>query len=316
MNRITKFSIVLLSVLLSSIIIADLSKGVLISDQLEIQNGSYVEGKVFYSDGMVTDELFSNTTIKVEDIFNTTDTNEKLIQISVNQVIQPDFYTYYPSFLENQTNFEVTHLVFYDNRTTFLTYARLLVGNSTDSMEFSLLGYTKISEMLDINNTRITFANGTTFTWGSASPAVYSSMAGYVGFFQGFGLFLTIEYEWTLLGISPFANVGDTVNYNIIKGDVVAKPPVTSSLGKSYDTIQVKYVGTSLFGWMDFPEVNAYYDIETGFLIKLVEGTGSNKFEFVPGKIKFGSGLPFPTAGLILGLATIGLIAYFNKKKR
>ena len=164
MNRKAKFSIALLTILVSSIMIADLSKGVLISDQLEILNGSYVEGKVLYSDGgPVVDDLFSYATIKVDDIFTTTDTSEKLMQITVSQEIQPDYYYHYFNYIENETKIEMTHLVFYDNRTTFRAFARIFVDNGTESIEVSLLGATKISELMDFNRTKITFANGTSF---------------------------------------------------------------------------------------------------------------------------------------------------------
>ncbi len=315
MNKKTQLSIALLSLLVCSIMFADLTKGVLISDQLEVKNGSYVEGKVFKSNSTHTDELFSYTTITVENIFTTADTSEKLIQISIAQDLQPDFYSSYVGFLENTFKFEMTHLVFYDNRTTFLPMARIYLANTTESVEISLLGYTKISEMMDINNTKVTFANGTSYILGSASLAIYSILSGYINYFSCFEYFLSIEYEWTLLAISPIANIGDTVNYNSVLGNIVGKPAVTTSLGESYDTIQVKYVGTSLFGMWDATEVNAFYDIETGFLIKIIEEDSSVKYEFIPGEIKFGSALPFPTVGIVLGLAAIGLIAYYYKKK-
>lgn len=316
MNKKIKFSIALLSVLISSIIIADLSKGVLISDQLEINNGSYVEGKVFYSDGGVTDDLFSYATITVEDIFTTTDTSEELIQIKVAQEMQPDYGFRYFNYLFNESKVEMTHLVFYDNRSTFQAYARVYVENGTDSLEISTLGYTKISELMDVNNTKVTVTNGTSYVLGSMSIDEYIVFIPFLADFFGWIDFFVDEYEWTLLGISPVANVGDTVNFNIFKGDVVGKPAVTTSLGKSYDTIHVKIMDTSLFGWDNFPEVNAYYDIETGFLIKIVEESPSYKYEFVPGEIKLSSGIPFSTTGIILGLAAIGLIAYFSKKKK
>ena len=315
MNKKTQLSISLLSLLMCSIMFADLTKGVLISDQLEVKNGSYVEGKVFKSNSTLTDELFSYTTITVENIFTTADTSEKLIQISIAQDLQPDFYSSYPGFLLDTSKFEMTHLVFYDNRTTFLPMARIYLANATESVEISLLGYTKISEMMDINNTKVTFSNGTSYILGSASLSIYSILSGYINYFSCFEYFLSIEYEWTLLTISPIANIGDTVNYNNVLGNVVGKPAVTTSLGESYDTIQVKYVGTSLFGMWDATEVNAFYDIETGFLIKIIEEDSSVKYEFIPGEIKFGSALPFPTAGIVLGLAAIGLIAYYYKKK-
>jgi hypothetical protein len=316
MNKKVKFSIVLLSVLISSILIADLSKGVLISDQLEIKNGSYVDGKVFYSDGGVTDDLFSYARIQVEDIFTTTDTSDKLIQINVAHEMQPDYGNFYFAYLFNETKVEMTHLAFYDNRTTLLAFARVYVENGTDSLEITNLGYTKMSELLDVNNTKITVTNGTSYTLGSMTLAQYIYFGPYLSDYFGWQFFLVDEYQWTILGISPIANVGDTVNYNKIKGDVVGKPAVTSSLGKSFDTINVKYTGTSLIGWDDFIEVNAYYDIETGFLIKIVEEDIGVKFEFIPGEIKFSSGIPFSTTGIVLGLAVIGLIAYFIRKKK
>lgn len=318
MNRITKFSIVLLSILMSSIIIADLSKGVLISDQLEINNGSYVEGKIFYSDAMVTDDLFSYATIKVDDIFTTTDTSEKLIQINILHEVQPDYMGFYFGYLINSSKVEMTHLVFYDNRTTFLAFGRLYVENGTDSLEITNLGYTKISEFSDINNTKVTVTNGTSYTLGSMTIDQYVYFLPYLNDYFGWQSFLAVEYEWTLLGISPIANVGDTVNYNKFKGDVVGKPAVTTSTGESYDTIHVKYTDTSLLGWNDFIDVDAYYEIETGFLIKLVEddlGLGM-KYEFIPGEIKLSSGIPFSTVGLVMGLMAIGLVVYFNRRKK
>ena len=316
MNRKTQISIVLLSLLVCSIISADLTKGVLISDQLEIKTGSYVDGKVFFSSSIITEELFSYTKITVEDIFTTTDTGDKLIQIKIAQELQPDFYNAYFHFVYNESIFDVTHLIFYDNRTTFTPMARVYSANATHSMEVSLLGYTKASEISEINNTRVTYGNGTSYVLGTAPPPIYSALYGYVATAFNYGIFKKIEYEWTLLGISPIANVGDTVNYNNVLGDVVGKPAVTTSLGESYDTIHVSYSGTALIGWWNAQEVNAYYDIETGFLIKIVEEDAFTKYEFVPGEINFGSLLPFPTVGVVLGLAVIGLIAYYFRRRK
>ena len=316
MNKKAKLSIALLSILVSSIMIADLSKGILISDQLEVLNGSYVEGKVLHSDGgSVVDDLFSYATIKVDDIFTTTDTSEKLIQVTVSQEIQPDYYSNYFNYINNESKVEMTHLVFYDNRTTFLAFARIFVDNGTESIEVSLLGATKISELMDFNRTKITYANGSSYVLSTMTPAQEASLSFILADFDYWINFFKIEYAWTIFGISPIANVGDTVNFAVALGDVVGKPPVTTSLGESMDTIHVKYTHMSIFGWWDAPEINAYYDIETGFLIKLVE-EGVVKFEFVPASVKLGSGIPFSTIGIVLGLAVIGLITYFVRKKK
>ncbi len=316
MNRKAKLSIALLSLLVCSIMVADLSKGILISDQLEVKNGSKVEGKIFLSTAVTTDALFAYATIEVEDYFTTSDTAEDVIQIKLSLEIQSDFYGNYFNYLSNESKVEMTHLILYDDRETFLPLARVYVENGTDSIELNRLGSIKKSELLDVNRTTITYANGTSYVLATIPYDVYTIIDNMLlDFFDWNDIFVML-YGWTLLGISPIANIGDTVNHYLNLGHVVAKPAVTTSTGKTYDTIQVKYQDNTLFGWFEAEEINAFYEIETGFLIKIIEEAKSETIEFVPGDIIWGSGVPFPTVGIVLGLAALGLITYFNRKKK
>lgn len=316
MKRKALISTVLLGVLITSILTADLSKGLLASDQLALNNGAYVEGKLFYTNTTVTDALVGYPTIKIENIFTPSDITDKVIQILFSVDLTSGTVPYL-GMIENEEKIEFTHLVFYDNRTTF-AMGRWYLQNATESIEISLLDQTTYSGLTNLNKTKITYKNGTTYIYENVLPsdAVYPEIADYM---QGFAIInwgFSMVYAWTLFGITPTANVGDNINHIDFLGDVIDKPAVVTSEGESYDTIHVLYQDNSLFGWWEAPELHIYYEASTGLLLRVVETDNVKTWEFVPGVVKLTAGIPFSTVGIVLGIAAIGLIAYYNKKKK
>ena len=126
-----------------------------------------------------------------------------------------------------------------------------------------------------------------------------------------------LYYAWTIFAISPTAILGDDISYYSILGEVVGTPAVTTSNGDSYDSIHVKYQSTHLFSmWGPGPVVNAYYEAASGLLIQIFEEYDNGIWKFFPGTITIVSGVPFSTTSVIIGLAVIGLITVFYRKKK
>ncbi len=316
MKRKTFMSIFLLGFLITSILAADLSKGLIASDQLALNNGAYVEGKLFFTNTTVTDALVGYPTIKVEDIFTPSDIPDKVVQILLSIDLTSEMLPHF-GMMENEEKFEFTHLVFYDNRTTFMI-GRWYMQNATESIEISILDQTTYAGLTNLNNTKITYKNGTTYTYGNVLPndAVYPEINDFMIVFALFSYGFSILYEWTLFGITPTANVGDQINFFDSLGVVIDKPAVVTSEGKSYDAIHVQYQDSSLFGWWDAPELHIYYEASTGLILRVVETDNVKTWEFVPGVVKLTAGIPFSTLGIVLGIATIGLIAVIKRKKK
>lgn len=316
MKRKAFISIFIVGFLITSILTADLSRGIIVSDQLALNNGAYVEGKLFYTNATVTDALVAYPTIKVENIYTPSDIPNKVIQILYSLDLTPGTIQYL-EMMENEEKIEFTHLVFYDNRTTFMI-GRLYMQNATESVEISVLDQTTYAGLTNLNNTKITYKNGTTYTYGNVLPndAVYPLIADVMLAFALLSYAFTLIYAWTILGISPTANVGDNINHVYVLGDVIDKPAVITSEGESYDSIHVLYQDSSLFGMWNAPELHIYYEASTGLVLRVVETDNIETWEFVPGAVKLTSGIPFPTVGIVLGFAVIGLIAYYYKKKK
>ncbi|MHA1407444.1 MAG: hypothetical protein ACTSSG_08700 [Candidatus Heimdallarchaeaceae archaeon] len=327
MNKKAKIlSLIVLGVLIPSIYFSALTKAVVASDQLELTKGTTVTGKVLYSNSTVTDELLYYSTLTVEDIFNLTDVNLNVVQFK-NALSIPSGSSD-PLGFGDVDMFELTSLFFEHNRTTILPAARIFIGNATYTVEISVLGhgYTKYSQFMNLNNTYITFKNGTSYRYGDVEPGDmgYYDITMYMLIYAILNYGLVQYYKWTLWAISPTANVGDKINYVDTDSDVDAlgtvidMPAVTTSNGDSYDTIHVKYAYTYLFGYWDAPEVNAYYDAKTGMLLRVIESDGTNQYEFVPGEVTIAkkSLLPFPFAGAIVSFVAIGLIVTLVKKRK
>ncbi|MHA2309739.1 MAG: hypothetical protein ACXABJ_10710 [Candidatus Heimdallarchaeaceae archaeon] len=325
MNRKKIFlTIFIMGFLVSSIIASDLSKAIIVSDKLVLDVGNSVEGKLLYTNASVTDYLVSYPSLIVEDIFTLTDVSLEVIQIKYDLEIPTSGVD--PLDIGDITDFEMTQLILKDNRTTILPAARLYFGNSTDNYEISVLGYTTAAEIYNFNNTKITFANGSSYIWGdyADSASIFDELGGlmfvYLLLNFGFGEFWT----YSLLGISPTANVGDTVNYyntdtsTLDLGDVIDKPAVTTSDGDSYDTIHVLYEYNTVFGFWDAPEVHAYYEASTGLLIRLIEKDGTQQYEFVPGTVNIGGigFTPYSSLGIIVSLVSVGILVLYIRKRK
>ncbi|NPD88856.1 MAG: hypothetical protein HGN29_09025 [Asgard group archaeon] len=325
MNRKNVFlGIFIMGFLVSSIIAADLSKAIVTSDKLELKVGNSVEGKLLYTNASVTDELMSYPSLIVEDIFTLTDVSLDVVQIKYELEIPATGTD--PLDMGEIDDFEMTQLILADNRTTILPAARLYFGNTTDNYEISLLDYTTADDLFNFNNTKITFANGSSYIWGDYADTV--SLADELGGLMFIYLLLNFGlaelWTYTLLGISPTANVGDNINYynadanSLDLGEVIDKPAVTTSDGDSYDTIHVKYEYNSVFSFWDAPEVHAYYEASTGLLIRMIEKDGIEQYEFVPGTVNIGGigFTPYSTLGIIVSLVTVGILVLYIRKRK
>jgi hypothetical protein len=334
-------SFILLIFFASSLYTTVPSRAVIAPNQLELIKGSYVDGRLFYSNSTVTNLLVSHPKISVESILEPLDISYKLYEIRY----KVDFIsgTFNPLGNPYHDFMELTHLVFMHNRTTLFPAAKFATGNSTHYFEASVLEYNTITDMLDFNNTRLTF-NSSTYIWKdvTVSHPYYDEFEEIMFIFTILNLLNIKEfYKWTLLGISPSANVSDQINYvntnlNVDElGDVINKIPIPTSSGPIVNATHVNYDYTSVFGWWDAPEVDAYYEEETGLLIQMVETDGIIKYEFLPttvhiekleptndsnGETDTNTGNTFTInnsmLGVALGLATLCVYVILRRKKR
>ncbi len=323
MNKKGKFlTLFLMGVLVTSILFSDLSKAVIVSDQLALVEGSYVDGKILYTNNTHADLLIGYSTILVEKIFTPSDIPDEMVLIKHSwdaAVGQNTIITYY----ENQQEMDLTYLVFYDNRTTvFLGVMRF--ANASVSVEVNAMQGSTFEGFLNVNNTVITYGNGTSYVYGDVQPAdpaydeIQSLMFGFyiIGFSLG-----ADEYAWTPFGISPLANVNDDVHYSTGLGKVIDKPAVITTNGDSYDAIHVEYYDTSLIGWWEAPEMHCFYEASTGILLKVYETDGTETWDFLPGDVVLEpatspTATPFGTTSLIIGLIVLGLITVFVKRRK
>ena len=286
-KKVQLLSVIFAFFLLASFNNLNLSRGIVVSNQLELLTGSYVEGRLLYSNSTVSDLHVSFPTIKIKDIFTTTDVSFEFVHIAYKQEMIPGIN--HPAIGDEMDFLEMNHLIFTHNRTTFLPAARLVMGNSTYYSEASILGYDSIADLTNLNNTKITI-NEDSYIWGDVSPVdpFYDDLVNIMFSFVMINSGWKEYYTWTLLGISPSANVSDQINYfdtyNYVPelGTVIDKPHIPTSSGPSFNTTHVHYEYNSVFGFWDAPEIEAYYEAKTGMLIRLIETDGIEKYEFLP----------------------------------
>jgi hypothetical protein len=319
-------AIFIMGFLVSSIIASDLSKAIVASDILELEKGDKVEGKLLYTNGTVTDKLVSYPTIAVEDVYTLTDIGMDVAQIKYALDIPVGSED--PLGMGDISDFEMTHIVLMDNRTTLLPAARLYFGNTTITFEANNVGPTTVDELFNFNKTILTLNNGTTYsyTW----KEVQDDHPDDLNFLILMLVYLLLnagyseDWKYTLLGISPTANTNDNINYIEWQGGllnlglVIDKPAVTTSDGDSYDTIHVSYEYTSLFGFWEAPEVHAYYEASSGLLIRMIEKDGTEQYEFVPGTVTLGGigFTPYSTIGIIVSLVSVGILVLYKRKRK
>ena len=304
-------SYLLAGILLFSIISSDLTKGILASDQLEIKVGSIVDGKLLISTSVAADVLQAYVTISDEKVFIPADISDLIVQIQV--IIKP-VEDYGFGLLEDPTELRLNFLAFYDNRTTIIL-GSLYTENATESIEMTVLHETKYFDMINPDNRKITFKNGTTALAGSIEHADPKYIL-----LEEFSL-ISDSYlnliKWTIFAISPTAVIGDDISYTPVLGLVIGTPAVTTTNGDSYDAILVEYYDTRFFNtWGIAYEVHAYYEAATGFLVELHEELDQGTWKFIPGTIDIVTGIPFAIEGVIVGLAAIGLIATYIRKRK
>ena len=311
MKKIKLTCIFAFSILLTAILVSNVSNAILASNQLEVGVNSFVEGKLLVETSVAGDELMAYVSITVTKIFTPTDITDKIIQFEVK--IQP-VVDYESNFLENPTEFRATHLVFFDNRSTIML-GEFVVTNATEQIEMTVLHETKFADMTNPDNRKITFANGTSDLAGSLDHAdpkyiMLEEFSDISGFYQ-------LVYKFTMLAISPTAVLGDDISYDPNLGLVIGTPAVITSEGDGYDSILVEYTDTLLFNsWTSAYEVHAYYEAATGLLIQLYERLDQGTWKFIPSKVDTVIAAPFSTATAILSIVVIGLIAVIYKKKK
>jgi hypothetical protein len=322
MNRKTKIlTIFILGFLVASIYFSALTQAIVASDILEVNAGSYVKGKLLYSNSSHTDILGAYANITVEDIYNCTTYNIRLMEISVNFDIQSSegdalgFGVF--------DTFSYTSLIFADNRSLALPAARLILANNSFWGEVSVLHTQSLDGMMVQNDTRL-IIDGTTYKFSDIYPGhpqedvANDLMITWFLLNLAFGL----AFIHTLLAISPTANVGDTINQYppTLSGTVIDKPTVTTSAGKVYDTIHVGYTDTFVLGFGTLDDVDCFYEASSGLLIRSLEKdtVSGEQFEFQPSEVKIKKSglLPFPFAGVVVSILAIGLVVIFVRKKK
>ena len=311
MKKKAIISYLVAGLLFFSIISSDLTKGILATDQLEIKVGSIVEGKLLISTTVAADVLQAYVTISVEKLFTPLDISDPIVQIQL--IIKPvEYYGF--GLLEDPTELRLNFLTFYNNRTTIML-GSLYTENATESIEMTVLHEAKYIDMINPDNRKITFKNGTTALAGSLELADPKYLL-----LEEFSLVSDLYLkliEWTIFAISPTAVIGDDISYTPALGLVVGTPAVTTTNGDSYDAIHVEYYNTAFFNtWGDANEVHAYYEAATGLLIQLYEELDQGTWKFIPGTIDIVAGIPFAIEGVIVGLTAIGLIATYIRKRK
>ena len=306
---------VVLGLFITSIYVADVSKAVLVSDQLDLAVGTYVNGKVLFTNSSLTDHLLGYVNITVEDAFVATDTSDSLFTVKVAYGLVTH-NTDYMDFDEYNV-VEMTHVIVKTNRTDILPTGRLYMGNATFGVSMSTLHNTTIAGMMDIDNLKIEFMNGTSYIYGDVSSTMQSALAEWVFGWAIFNGIFATYWEWTFLAISPLANVGDTVSYDPDLGTVLDKPAVITSTGTSFDTIHVEYlVPTYGLAFDTTTALEVFYDAKTGLVLKTIETFGSDKVEFIPGEVKNVVGIPFSTTAIISALTVLSTLALIVRKRR
>jgi len=292
-----------LGILLTSILISNVSNAILASD---------VQGELYLDTAVASDKLQAYVTITVVKLFNPTGIIDQVIQFEVKiRPVEP----YGFGFLDAPTEIRLSFLVFTNNRSTIML-AELFVQNATESIEMTVLHEPSYDGMLKPDNRKITFANGTTALAGSLDTAdpKYLLLEAFSDVSNDF----LFWHKFTILAISPTAVVGDDISYDPNLGLVIGTPAVTTCEDDSYDSILVEYYSTGLFSKHgDAYEVHAYYEAASGLLIQIYEfiEQGTVAWKFIPCKLNTVV-VPFPTVTVILGIAVIGLITLYIRKKK
>ena len=315
MNRKNTFlALVVLGLFVSSVYVADVSKAVLVTDQIDLVVGTYVNGKLLYTNTSVTDHLISYIDVEVEDAFVTTDTSDSYFKVKVSYSIEDTIFFALGDF----DAFEMTHVIAKLNRTDILPAGTLYMGNATFGVTMTTLHNTTAPGMLDYeNNLKVTFDNGTEFLYATASPAIQSALDEYVIGWAIFNIGLSPYWIWTFLAISSTANIGDDISYDPVFGEVIGKPAVLLSSSDSYDSIHVLYdVPTWGFVFGGCSSLEVFYDARTGLAIKTIEHLGTEKAEFIPTEVKNVVGIPFSTTAIIAALTVLGTLALIVRKRR
>jgi hypothetical protein len=341
MKRSNFISLITVFLLIFSILSSNLSKANVItisSNQLALEVGSYVEGKILYSNDAIENFHAANAIISVDRIFNTTDTEDRLVQITfaVDQSFTKQFDLYmiraeyflfdadlvYRMMDEGLERYEFTYLFNYDNRTTFLPLARLYYENTTCSIEVTLLDQTSVSGLMNTSNLMYRFSDGTEFQLGTINSS--HPYFGYVDDYWSAFYLLSGEsrhyLEWCLFGISPTTSSLSLVNSTRYHGTVVNDDVEIKTIrGKKLDTILVSYNDTSFIALREPYTVLGYYDTRTGLLIKYSEESDHwnyQKLEFIPKKVVFGSEVSSSFDIAISGIICLSLLVIFVKKRR
>jgi hypothetical protein len=316
MNRKNTFlTLAILGLFVTSIYAADVSRAVLVTDQIDLVVGTYVNGKLLFTNSTINDHLIAYINIEVEDAFATTDSSDSLFKVKV-------IYTIDDTSLFSIGDFDViemTHVIAKINRTDILPAGRLYLGNATFGVTMTTLYNTTAVGMLDWENTlKITFNNGTEYFYDEVtSPALQLALDEYVFAWAIFNLGLADYWTWTFLAISPTANTGDDVSYEPAFGEVLGKPALLLATGKSYDSIQVLYnVPTWGFVFGGANALEVFYDAKTGLIMKTIETLGADKAEFIPTEIKNVKGIPFSTTAIIAAITVLSTLALIVRKRR
>ena len=320
MNKKTQIlTIFILGFLVASIYFSALTKAVVAPDLLEVNADSYAKGKLLYTNSTHSDVLGAYVNITVENVYNLTDPNVEVIEISINYEIESaegdvlgigfvDFFAY-------------TALIFSENRSFLMPAARMIVANDTFWGEVSILHSLNLEDIMNMNLTRFV-VDGTTYKFediysGHPQEDIISEL--YL-LWALFNWGLSLSFTRTIFAISPLANVGDTINFFPTGGSVIDLPAVTTSDGKSYDTIHVGYADTFVIGFGDYDDVDCFYEASSGLLIRSIEKDtiSGEQIEFQPTEVKIKKSglLPFPFAGVVVSIIAIGLVVVFIRKKK
>ncbi len=308
-------ALAVLGLFITSIYVADVTKAVLATDQLDLIVGTYTKGKLLYTNSTVTDYLVSNIDVTVEDTFVTSDTADSifLVRVAYERVA---FDTALVDFGE-YTKLESLHTIAKVNRTD-LPCGELYIGNSTFGARMSTLHNTTAYGLYQTDNVKVTFDNGTEYIFGDiVSPALEAEVGQYVLAWLLFNALADITWQWTFLAITNTANVADDISYDPAYGTVIDKPALITSAGKSYDTIHVEYaVPTYGFGLYTTTSLDVFYDARTGLILKSIETFGSEKAEFIPVEVKNVKGIPFSTTAIVAALTVLSTLALIVRKRK
>jgi len=317
MRKKTIISFFILGFLIASVLSSDLSKGDLASDKLAVNKGSYVKGDYLITNNTHTNEFLWNMEIEVEKLFKPKGSSHKLAQIKVSYNYSYDNEL---AFIEGMDRFEITHLIFEQNRTTFLVAARIFISNSTWSVEISTLNQQSIEDLANANKTRITYGNGTFHDFEELNPIdpLYSELVSMVNFWKMFNEEVIEEMPWTILAVSPTAKIGDTISFDEAYGNVIDTPELIFLNLGTYETIRVEYVNTTVFSLEIFKSVEVYYESKTGLLIKSTEDYPEYNvtLKFVPTEIKITSNVLPLVLGISISVIVISLLVIYYLKKR